>query len=247
MLRIFSIAQLIITAILGCMLVSSPLYGQSESTLKEFFDRKIVVVKIDMPGSFHGVDIYPRRASLIDWKEYRSELKKYGTALHRGQRVTLTKIKAKRKHIEFQLNGGGHGIIMNLTGCNCSEERNSRERDLQSKIDCEDDPERKRELEAELDRLESERRRLNPETMEKRIAWEKGQREGAGSRFNIRYESKLTALDKTPQSVMAALSDYVEFPTEQVGPNVTSGAGQQEAQTVSENLWLERDSTGGRH
>ena len=160
MLRSFSIAQLIITAILGCMLVSSPLYGQSESTLKEFFDRKIVVVKIDMPGSFHGVDIYPRRASLIDWKEYRSELKKYGTALHRGQRVTLTKIKAKRKHIEFQLNGGGHGIIMNLTGCNCSEERNSRERDLQSKIDCHAEMDKLRQTEIQL-------RQRTPEEVEK--------------------------------------------------------------------------------
>ena len=65
---------------------------------------------------------------------------------------------------------------------------------------------------------------------------------------DIRYESKLTALDKTPQSVMAALSDYVEFPTEHVGPNVTSGAGQQEAQTVPEDLWLEWDSRWeGRH
>jgi len=81
LLRSLSIAQLIITAILGCMLVSSPLYGQSESTLKKFFDRKTVVVRIDMPGSHHGVDVYPRTAKSIDWEEYRSELKEYGTAL----------------------------------------------------------------------------------------------------------------------------------------------------------------------
>jgi hypothetical protein len=40
----------------------------------------------------------------------------------------------------------------------------------------------------------------------------------AGSRFNISYEHRLTADDMTPESVMAALSEYVDFTQENVEP-----------------------------
>jgi len=58
--------------------------------------------------------------------------------------------------------------------------------------------------------LKRERSKRNEE---KEIAWEGAKRAG-GSRFNIRYESKLTDGDKTPESVMAALSEYLNFPQE---------------------------------
>jgi len=209
-----SLIRSVSIALLGCMLVSSPLYGQSESTLKKFFEGKITVVRIDMPGSHYGVNVYPKRAESIDWREWRSELKGYGIALPKGQRVTITKIKTKLKHIEFQLNGGGWGAgFKNYSGCYCYEFASGREWELDSDIDFEDNSRRKERMEAELDRLERERSRRNnsPEMVKKRIAWEKSKRKAGGSRFNIRYESWLTDGDMTPKLVMAALSKYLDF------------------------------------
>ena len=62
-----SLIRSVSIALLGCMLVSSPLYGQSESTLKKFFEGKVVVVRIRMPGSDEGVDVYPKRAESLVW------------------------------------------------------------------------------------------------------------------------------------------------------------------------------------
>jgi hypothetical protein len=209
-----SLIRSVSIALLGCMLVSSPLYGQSESTLKKFFEGKITVVRIDMPGSQHGVDVYPKRAESIDWREWRSELKKYGTALSRGQKVTITKIKTKWRHLEFQLDGGGWGTVTSNTAGWPGEHKSRREKELGREIAKETDPERKERMEDELDRLERERSSRNDssEMQEKINAWEKTKRLAGGSRFNIRYESWLTDGDKTPETVMAALSEYLDFP-----------------------------------
>jgi len=187
-------------ALLGSVL--SPLYGQSESALKQFFEGKITVVRIDMPGSYRGVDIYPKRADSIDWEEYRRELKKYGTALPEGQEATITLIKTKSNHIEFQLDGGGWGDLVMV------EEHRS-ERELESRLFRPTDPDKLDER-ASLERsLESVRRTME----EEQRAWNKSRRAG-GSRFNIRYESRMRDGDRTPESVMAALSEYLDFPPE---------------------------------
>jgi len=211
-------------ALLGCML--SPLYGQSESALQKFFEGKIVVVRIDMPGSQKGVDVYPERADSIDWEEYRRELKKYGTALLEGQEATITLIKTKSKHIEFQLDGGGLGTF----GSPVTDGSWQREEAYQNKVHeleqdrkntpSYDDTE-KRRLERELEKLKAERpmeeRREILEEMERNTARERSSRLAGGSRFNIRYESRLSDGDKTPESAMAALSEYLDFPQEPLG------------------------------
>ncbi len=243
-------------ALLGCMLVSSPLYGQSESALKQFFEGRIVVVKIDMPASHDGVNVYPKRAVSIDSREYISELKKYGTAFPRGRKVRITLIKTKSKHIEFQLDGGGWGTATSVYKARWPYVNKSRrevelerkidneEREmeqeiekLERKIDNETNSGAKRRMEQELVKLEREldkqtyssrtrgmvrlqrerwiRNNSSPEMKEKINAWEKAkslERLAGGSRFNIRYDSRLTDGDKTPESVMTALSEYVEFP-----------------------------------
>jgi len=215
-------------ALLGCMLVSSPLYGQSESALKEFFEGKTVVVRIRMPGSYHGVDVYPKRAEPIDWKEHSSELKKYGTAIPRFREVRITEIKTKSKHIEFQLDGGGWSLAnqVAVVANKVAGVADEVAREVfpppksQREIKLEERSESGRRLsygeEQELKKLQrpEERRRLAEKD---RIAREKpkrkagGSRSNSGSRFNIRYESKLTDGDMKPESVMAVLSRYVDF------------------------------------
>jgi len=200
-------------ALLGCMLVLSPLYGQSESTLKQFFEGKTVVVRIDMPGSHEGVDVYPKGAESIDLKKYYRELSEHGTALPRGQEVAITMIKTKSKHIEFQLNGGGWGAF-GSSAYPPRVEKSRRERYLERVIDNEDYSDESASRRVELAKLKRERSKRDEE---KKIAWEKSSRLAGGSRFNIRYDSKLTDDDKTPESVIAALSGYLNFPQETFG------------------------------
>ena len=88
--------------------------------------------------------------------------------------------------------------------------------------------EEKRRMERELASKERElatlRREREWREEERQILFAKSRRLAGGSRFNIRYESSLTAGDKTPESVMAALSEYLYFPTETSG--VPSAAAQ---------------------
>ncbi len=205
-------------ALLGCMLVPSPLYGQSESALKEFFEGKIVVVRIRMPASDEGVDVYPKRAESLDSKEYSSDLKKYGTARSSGKvRITrITKIKTKSKHIEFHLDGGGWGTFVDGLGTIANEvlprqKKSQREIELERKIDAGPTHWEKEDLEEELKRVQRERPRREEEARIAREKSKQSKRKAGGSRFNIRYESKLTDADMTPESVMAALSRYVDF------------------------------------
>ncbi len=201
-------------ALLGCMLVSSSLYGQSESALKKFFEGKTVVVRIDMPGNQKGVDVYPERADSIDWEEYRRELKKYGTALSKGQEETITKIATKSKHIEFQLDGGGWGTWTD-SGAFPTVSKSSREKEL-DRLSYPGIFEKR-----ELADLQQERSRRNEKI---KIARNRARSEG-GSRFNILYEYKLTVFYKTPKSVMAALSEYLDFPfTEEDRPATSDDA-----------------------
>ena len=194
--------------------------GQTESALKRFFERKIVVMKIDMPATHKGVDVHSGRVDPMDDKEYDSRLREYGTALSAGQHVMITKIKTKSKHIEFQLNGGGHGTFSGgAAEPSVSEEKSFREIYLEREVKKESNPEKKKEMEEELAALrrQRERRENSREAQQERIAWENARRLGGGSRFNIRYDSNLTDRDRTPEAVMTALSEYLEFPEETFG------------------------------
>ena len=79
------------------------LAGQSPEAVSGFFEGKQVIVKLDMPGTQQGVDIYPQRPQALDLKSYSSRIKKFGTALRNGDSVMVTKVKVKDNNIEFQL------------------------------------------------------------------------------------------------------------------------------------------------
>ena len=84
------------------------LNGQSAGALSEFFEGKQVVVKLDMPGTQQGVDIFPQRPQPLDTKSYGNRMKKFGTSLRNGDSVIVTKVKVKDDGIKFQLGGGGY-------------------------------------------------------------------------------------------------------------------------------------------
>ena len=57
-----------LAALLLLTLVARPVLGQSEDAIRAAFEGKTVRVKIEMPGSDDGVDIYPGTAA--PWTTY---------------------------------------------------------------------------------------------------------------------------------------------------------------------------------
>jgi hypothetical protein len=205
--------------------LTSRLAAQSEAALKEYFEGKTVTSKLALPGTEDGVDIYPGAARPLDYPRYANRLKDYGTAIRPGEPVTVTKIKVKSKHIEFQLGGGGYGTFGDETSSNVSTQeapKTTREKNLEAEVNRETDPVKKRAMKEELDDLKAERERENArnrsavaEAEEHRKQNVRQRRLEGGSRFNIRYPAGVPAGSLAPESVMTALAQYLDF--EQTG------------------------------
>jgi hypothetical protein len=203
------------------IVAAPPLTAQSEPALREYFEGRTVTVKQAMPGTEEGVDVYPGTAKPLDYPKYASRLKQHGTALRSGQSAIVTKVKVKSKHIEFQLDGGGYGTMGDETSTNISTAatpKTRREKNLEAQVQREVDPVKRRAMREELDDLRREREREDArnrsavaEAEEHRKQNVRQRRLEGGSRFNIRYRDQLPSSALTPESVMSALAQYVDF------------------------------------
>jgi hypothetical protein len=210
-----------LAAPLAFALGATPLVAQSETVLKEYFEGGTVSPKLAMPGTEDGIDIYPGSPRPLDYSKYASRLKQFGTAIKAGEPVTITKIRLKSKHIEFQLGGGGYGTFGDETSSNVGTAvapKTKREQNLEADIKRETDPAKKRAMREELDDLQADREReyarnrsAVAEAEEHRKQNIRQMRLEGGSRFNIRYQDQVSSAALTPQSVMAALAQYVDF------------------------------------
>ena len=125
----------------------TPVFAQTELSLKQYFEGKHVTLIIDMPASKDGVNVYPERAQALDYSEYANRLKKYGTSVRRGEEIMITKIKAKDKHIEFQLGGGGYGTVGDETDSSAyvpSASKTNREKSVEGELKRENDAARRK-------------------------------------------------------------------------------------------------------
>jgi hypothetical protein len=201
--------------------LTDPLAAQSEAALKEYFEGKTVTSKLALPGTEDGVDVYPGTARPLDYPKYADRLKDYGTAIKSGEPVTVTKIKLKSKHLEFQLGGGGYGTFGDETSSNVGTQqapKTKREKNLEVEVKREPDPVKKRVMKEELDDLKAARERENArnrsvvaEAEEHRKQNVRQRRLEGGSRFNIRYPAGVPAEALTPEAVMTALGQYLDF------------------------------------
>jgi hypothetical protein len=199
---------------------AAPARAQSEPELRDFFEGKSVVVKIDMPATQEGIDLYPDAKRAIDFAQYSARLKSTGVAIRNGESVMITKIRLKEKLIEFQLAGGGYGTFGDDTGSvsAVTVPKSNREKDLEKLVKSETDRDRQRRLQRELDDLRSDRAREDArnksvaataeEAKKARIATT---RLHGGSRFNIRYTEGVPR-GLSADGVMRALAEYVDFP-----------------------------------
>ena len=201
------------------ILPADPALAQNETALRDYFEGKSIRVKLDMPASQQGIDVFPDARRPLDFSAYANRLKSYGIALRNGDSVMITRVRVKEKLIEFQLGGGGYGTWGDDTGTVSATtvSKSNREKDLERAIKNEKDADRRRRMQRELDDLRRERERedaLNrniaasaTEANKARIA---DKRLSAGSRFNIRYQNGVPP-GLEPAGVMRALDEYVDF------------------------------------
>lgn len=187
-----------------------------ERALKGYFEGRRVTMKMDMPATASGVDVYPKAERPIDYKEYGDRLKVAGISLSAGDSSTVTLIKVKKDLIEFQIGGGGFGhdsgdVYAGYVG------KSNREKQLERDVKSENDAARKRRMQDELDGLRGRRereQRRNEQTARAEEAANKAriaqERLHAGSRFNLRYSKNVPA-GLTVDDVIEALSPYVDF------------------------------------
>lgn len=197
-------------------------FAQTENDLKRYFEGMRVEANIDMPASKDGINVYPEREQIINFNEYGNLLKNFGVSVREGERIMITKIKVKDKHIEFQLGGGGYGTFGDETNPSVyfsPAAKSSRELWLETNIRFEKDRRRYRQMLSELNYLRDERVRLDDYNRAQAFQAEEiakiriqEKRLQGGSRFNVRFDRKMNADDLTPQVIMTALSQYVYFP-----------------------------------
>jgi len=205
-----------------------PAFAQTEYDLKRAFEGQFVIVKMDMPATQRGVDLYPDREPAVDFREYSARVREFGVALKPGDRIMVTTVRVKKKNIEFQLGGGGYGVFGDDTGYVYvpEESKSRRERDLEKWIKDERDYERRRRMQRELDDLRRDRERENRRARsESRDLTAQKQSEiaskrlDAGSRFNLWFEEgRLEARAPTPREVRLMLSQFVDFEGQPSGP-----------------------------
>jgi len=204
------------------MALAAPLLAQNEAVLRQAFEGKVVAVKIDMPATQQGVDVYPLDQIPIDFREVAQRLKDNSTSLRIGQQVMVTKVVVKKNsHIEFQLGGGGYGTFGDNTSTDVSvvnQSETKAEKALRDSIKHAPGPTKRKQFEKELASLREERERENSraeaEAKQAQSVIEanlRAKRAESGSRFNVRYRNGIPGDALTPEGLMRALAQYVDF------------------------------------
>ena len=207
--------------------------AQDEAALRRAFEGQSVVLKIDMPGTSSGVNVYPDRDMPVDFPEVATRLKKFGTAIRSGDAVMVTKIRVKDDLIEFQLGGGGYGTFgdaMGESGGGVTEVGETpAEKALRDSIRHETNSGTKRRMQRDLDALRSTRERENSQARSAAAQAEeirqsnlRGRRMEGGSRFNVRFRGGVPAEALTPDGLRALLSRYVDFGGAATAPAVAA-------------------------
>ncbi|MDF1501639.1 hypothetical protein [Roseisolibacter sp. H3M3-2] len=208
--------------ILLALLVAAPAAAQDEAALRRAFEGRTVTVRLDMPATSRGVDVYPQDGAPLDAREVAERLKEFGPALRIGQRVMVTKVVVKKNsHVEFQLGGGGYGTLGDWSGSDVTPAavgESRAERALRDSVKSTGDRALRTRLQRDLDALRAARERENAraaaEAQQANVAREtllRARRAEAGSRFNVRYRGGLPAEALTPDGVTRALAAYVDF------------------------------------
>ncbi|HKD85800.1 MAG TPA: hypothetical protein VKB58_13700 [Terriglobales bacterium] len=203
-------------AVLPC-----PAQSSGQAALQSYFVGKQVTLQIDMPGTQQGLDLRLDRDDPMDWKQYSNRLKQFGPAIRTGDRATVTTIVVKKNLIEFQLDGGGFGTFWDDSDTTVTPyhvDKSSYEKQLERDINNTTDPQRRRDLQRELNHVRNQREReqraddraasIASQMKAQQVA---DKRLRGGSRFNLRWSGPIPQDQLAPQAVMKLLDAYVDF------------------------------------
>lgn len=206
---------------IACCLSSAAVQDGGQAALQNYFVGKQITLKIDMPGTQKGVDLRMNRGDPMDWKQYSSRLKEFGSAIRTGDRSTITTLIVKKNLIEFQLDGGGFGTFWDDDATTVSPyhvEKSNYEKQLERDLRDTTDPQRRRDLQRELDRVRSRREReqraddraaqIASQMKSQQVA---DRRTRGGSRFNLRWDGSIPQDQLTPDAVAKLLDAYIDF------------------------------------
>jgi hypothetical protein len=247
------------------LIVAAPLQAQNEGVLRQAFEGKVVTVKIDMPATQKGVDVFPMEQMPVNFREVAQRLKDNSTSLKIGQQVMVTKVLVKsNSHIEFQLGGGGYGTFGDNTSDGSglgftAQGETKAEKSLRDSVKKAQGPTKRKQFERELASLRQERERENAraeaEAKQAQSVIEanlRAKRAESGSRFNVRYKNGIPSDALTPDGLMRALGQYVDFGSASVAATgggsasapgnayAPAGGGSRPAlTTLKKGLWLE--------
>lgn len=218
MLRRLSLVLLfaVTVALISCVAQNS-----GQAALQSYFVGKQVTLQIDMPGTQQGVDLRLDRDDPMDWKQYSSRLKQFGPAIRTGDRATVTTVVVKKNAIEFQLDGGGFGTFWDDSDTTVTPYhvgKSNYEKQLEREINNTTDPQKKRDLQRELNYVRNQREReqraddraasIASQMKTQQVA---DKRLRGGSRFNLRWSGPIPQDQLTPASVMKLLDAYIDF------------------------------------
>jgi hypothetical protein len=91
--------------------VAVPAHAQDEARLRKALEGKRITLKMEMPATSQGVDVFPGTSRPVDYEKVGKRLKSEGIALKDGDAARITRVKVKGELIEVQLNGGGYGTF----------------------------------------------------------------------------------------------------------------------------------------
>jgi hypothetical protein len=230
------------------LLLGATAFAQNEAVLQQAFEGKTVIVKIDMPGTHQGIDLYPNRDRLMDFDSYQRRLKQYGAALRSGDSVLITKLRVKDKNIEFQLGGGGYGTAGDDTNTDVNfspAPKSRREKDLEEQLKNTTDSQARKRIQ---DDLNYERRQREREDARNRAQAEEAaeakkdriarRRLEGGSRFNLWFEPRIPAAGLTPNQLSELLAEYVDFGQRSDAPPQRPVTSSQPSAQISDDAML---------
>jgi len=210
-------------SVMAVALGAAPVSAQPAApaaALKKALEGREVMVLIDMPATSAGVDLHLQREPEMNFAEHGRRMKDFGTALRKEDRVMITLVKVNKKNIEVQLAGGGYGTWGDESGyvAPAYVGKSRRETDLEKERK-DASPERRRDIDRELNYLREDRNREERAAQREAAALTAiKQREvadkrlGAGSRFNIWYPDKrLEQWVPTAEELILSLSAYLDF------------------------------------
>src|SRR2546426_1083210 len=109
------------------------LHAQDEVALRNNYEGTTVPLKVDMPGTADGVNVYPKERLPFDFQAYRRQIDQYGIAIPRGKQAVITRIRVKKNLIEVQFDGGGYGTFNDLMSSASNQLSDSAQRALRAK------------------------------------------------------------------------------------------------------------------